>query len=46
MLTSALENYFYGFCKERYKNDRNPETKEYPYITDIISMRNKYLSKN
>ena len=46
MLTSALENYFYGFCKELYKNDRNTETKEYPYKTDIISIRNKYLSKN
>lgn len=45
MLTSALENYFYGFCKELYNADRNIETKTYPYKTDIISIREKFLNK-
>ena len=45
MLTSETENYFYGFCKELYKNDFNKETKEYPYKTDIISLREKFEIK-
>lgn len=42
MLTSAIENYFYGFCKKCFEIDRNPETKLYPYKTDIISLRDKF----
>ena len=38
-LLTVLANKFYGFCRECFKNDRNPETKDYPYKTDIISMR-------
>ena len=45
MLTSETENYFYGFCKELYKNDFNKDTKEYPYKTDIISLREKFEVK-
>ena len=43
MLTSALENYFYGFCRGLYQKDRDKETKTYPYKTDIISIREKFL---
>ncbi len=43
MLTSAVENYFYGFCKGLYQKDRDKETKVYPYKTDIISIREKFL---
>ena len=41
-LQSAEANYFYGFCRDLFRNDRNPETKEYPYKTDIISLREKF----
>ena len=44
-LLTPEKNLFYGFCRECYKNDRNPETKEYPYKTDIISMREKFLAR-
>lgn len=46
--TGALDtkeaNFFYGFCKELYKNDYNKETKSYPYKTDIISLRKRFLA--
>lgn len=45
MLTSAMENLFYGYCRECYNKDRDPETKSYPYKTDIISMREKFNNK-
>lgn len=45
MLTNSLENLFYGYCKELYNKDRNKETKSYPYKTDIISLREKFLHK-
>lgn len=41
-LVSPLENYFYGFCKKLFEQDRNKETKEYPYKIDIISIRDKF----
>lgn len=44
MLTSALENYFYGFLKKCFTEDRDIETKTYKYKTDIISMREKFLN--
>ena len=44
-LQSAQANYFYGFCRELFKNDRNAETKEYPYKTDIITLREKYYKE-
>ena len=44
MLTTAIENLFYGFCKKLYENDYDRENKTYPYKTDIISLRNKFLS--
>lgn len=44
--TGALQtveaNKFYGFCRELYKNDRDSNTKSYPYKTDIISLRDKF----
>ena len=44
-LQSAQANYFYGFCRDLFRNDRNPETKEYPYPIDIISLREKYYKE-
>ena len=46
MLTSATENYFYGFCRDCYNTDRNPETRTYPYATDLISLRDRFLVRN
>lgn len=45
MLTSDLENYFYGFLKDIYNKYYNKEEKTYPFKTDIISLRNRYLDK-
>lgn len=45
MLTSDLENYFYGFLKDIYNKYYNKEEKTYPFKTDIISLRDKYLNK-
>ena len=45
MLTSSFENYFYGFCKTLYIQDRDVESKEYPYKTDIISIRDKFYNQ-
>ena len=46
--TGALQtpesNNFYGFVKSCFANDRDPETKTYPYATDIISLREKFLA--
>ena len=44
-LTTAEANMFFGFCKELYKNDYDKETKTYPYKTDIISLREKFINK-
>ena len=44
-LDTKAANLFYGFCRELYKNDYNRETKAYPYKTDIISLRKKFLEK-
>ena len=43
-LQTAESNNFYGFCKKCFNEDRNKETKSYPYKTDIISLREKFLS--
>lgn len=43
-LMTVEANKFYGFCKERFANDRIKELKSYPYKTDIISMRDYYLT--
>ena len=45
MLTSDLENYFYGFLKNVYNKYYNKEEKTYPFKTDIISLRSRYLDK-
>lgn len=45
MLNSALENLFYGFCRELYNKDYNREEKTYPYKTDIISIRDKFMNR-
>lgn len=44
MLTTAVENLFYGFCKKLYENDYDRENKTYPYKTDIISLRDKFMN--
>lgn len=44
-LQSAEANNFYGFCRKCFHDDRDKETKTYPYKTDIISLRDKYLTK-
>lgn len=46
MLTSALENMFYGFCRVLYNKDYNRDTKSYPYKTDIISLRDKFIERS
>lgn len=43
-LQSAQANYFYGFCRELYKNDYDRENKSYPCKTDIITLREKYYN--
>ena len=43
-LQTAEANKFYGFCRDCFKNDRNTVEKSYPYKTDIISLREKYLN--
>ena len=45
-LTTAFTNTFYGFVKSLYNQDFNKETKTYPYKTDIISLREKFLREN
>lgn len=42
-LTSSLENMFYGFCKKLYETDYDKENKKYPYRTDIITIRSKFI---
>ena len=42
MLTTELENYFYGFLRDIYKNYYNKEEKTYPFKTDIISLRKMF----
>ena len=44
-LYNSTANLFYGFCKDIYQKDYNKETKSYPYKTDIISLRDKFLQK-
>ena len=43
MLTSSLDNFFYGYCRDLYNTYYNKETKEYPFKTDIISLRERFL---
>ena len=43
-LQNAMSNNFYGFCQRCFKEDRRAETKDYPYKTDIISLRDKFLN--
>ena len=45
-LLTIAENQFFGFCKKCYNVDRNKELKEYPYKTDIISMREYFQTGN
>lgn len=45
MLTSSIENYFYGYCRELFNTDRDSETKTYPYKTDIINLRDKFMTR-
>ena len=44
-LLEAIENHFYGFCRKCFAQDRNPETKEYPYRTNIINLRNMFFKE-
>jgi len=41
MLTSATENMFYGFCRGLFEQYH----KEYPFKTDIISLREEFYKK-
>lgn len=43
-LQTAESNSFYGFCRKCFYDDRDKETKSYPYKTDIISLRDRYLN--
>ena len=47
--TGALQtvgaNKFYGWCRKLFNTDRNAETKSYPYPTDIISLREKFIEE-
>ena len=45
-LQSAQANYFYGFCRDLFRADRDAETREYPYKTDIITLREKYYNSS
>ena len=45
-LQTAESNNFYGFCRKCFNEDRDKETKSYPYKTDIISLREKFLSSS
>jgi len=45
MLTSSIENLFYGFCREIYNKYYDKDTKEYPFKTDIISMRERFIEQ-
>ena len=42
-LQTAQSNSFYGFCRKCFYDDRHKETKSYPYKTDIISLREKFI---
>ena len=41
-LQTETANYFYGFCRDLYKNYYNKETKSYPFKTNIINLREKF----
>lgn len=45
MLLTELENYFYGFLRDLYKNYYNKEEKTYPFKIDIISLREYFEEK-
>ena len=45
-LQTAEANNFYGFCRKCFYDDRDKETKSYPYKTDIISLREKFFENN
>ena len=42
-LLTVQGNQFAAFCKECFNKDRIKETKSYPYKTDVISLREKFL---
>ena len=44
-LTTVGANKFYGWCRKLFNTDRNAETKSYPYPTDIISLREKFIEE-
>lgn len=44
MLINSLENMFYGFCKNIFNTERDPDTKTYSTKTDIISLRDRFLT--
>ena len=45
-LTTVGANKFYGWCRKIFNTDRNKETKSYPYKTDIISLREKFIEES
>ena len=44
MLTSEVENMFYGYCRDLYNKYYDKDNKEYPFKTDIISLRKGFES--
>ena len=46
--TGALQtvgaNQFYGWCRKVFNTERIKETKSYPFKTDIISLREYFIS--
>lgn len=44
-LYNSTSNLFYGFCKELYNKYYNKETKNYPFKTDIISLRDMFINR-
>ena len=45
-LQTVLGNKFYGWCRKLFNIDRDKETKSYPYPTDIISLREKFIEES
>ena len=44
-LQTVASNKFYGWCRKLFNTDRDAETKSYPYPTDIISLREKFIEE-
>jgi len=45
-LLTVAANQFFGWCKKIYNTQRDRETKSYPFKTDIISLREYFITGN